>query len=107
MVTLDVLEKKLSALDGRDYGGCQSLIGQYDFHDFRLSIDQIPKDPYAPPHTGIYRVIFRLSGTGVNEKSYDTKAKEIALRDYMARRFFNASREVSRGNRGTGYSGRS
>jgi predicted ABC-class ATPase len=105
MATLDVLEKKLSSLDGRDYGGYQSLIGQYDFHDFRLYIDQIPKDPYAPPHTGIYRVIFSLSSTGVPEKFYDTKAKEIAFRDYLARRFFNASQDVSKGRRGTGYSG--
>lgn len=105
MVSLDVLEKKLSALDGRDYGGYQSLKGQYDLHDFRLSIDQIPKDPYAPPHTGIYRVMFSLAQTGVNELLYDTKAREIAFRDYLARRFFNASHDVSEGRRGTGYSG--
>lgn len=105
MATLDELEKKLSALDGRDYGGYQSLLGQYDFPDFQLSIDQIPKDPYAPPHTGIYRVLCSLSRTGVEEKLYDTKAKEIALRDYLARRFFNASKDISKTRRGTGYSG--
>jgi len=48
MVTKDILQKRITLLDGKDYGGFQSLIGTYDFEQFTLIIDQIPKDPYAP-----------------------------------------------------------
>ncbi|MCK5199783.1 MAG: hypothetical protein KAR21_15605, partial [Spirochaetales bacterium] len=49
-----ILKRKLESLDGQDYGAYQSLRGEYDFPGYKLIIRQIPKDPYAPPHTGIY-----------------------------------------------------
>ena len=53
MLDSNVLKKKLAPIDGKDYGGYQSLIGEYGFSRYKLIIHQIPKDPYAPPHTGI------------------------------------------------------
>ena len=38
------LKDKLAAIDGKDYGGYQSLIGTYDFSFFKLVIQQIPKE---------------------------------------------------------------
>ncbi|RLC46754.1 MAG: hypothetical protein DRI23_12015, partial [Candidatus Cloacimonadota bacterium] len=51
-----ILRNKLPSTDSKDYGSYQSLLGTYDYGLFRLIIQQIPKDPYAPPHTGIYRI---------------------------------------------------
>jgi predicted ABC-class ATPase len=65
MMTKDQLQKKITPLDGKDYGAYQSLIGIYDFDQFSLIIEQIPKDPYAPPHTGIYRIQFPLGDTAI------------------------------------------
>ena len=59
MIPLNILKKKIKSIDQKGYGAYQSLLGQYNFPDFRLVIEQIPKDPYAPPHTGIYRIIVR------------------------------------------------
>ena len=51
------LSFKIRSLNGRDYGACQDLLGEYDFQNkFKLIIHKIPKDPYAPPHTGVYRI---------------------------------------------------
>ena len=50
---MDVLRGRLSGLDGQDYGAYQSLRGEHDFGTFTLIIDQVPKDPYAPPDTGV------------------------------------------------------
>ena len=51
------LKMKLELIGGKNYIGLQSLIGYYNYHDkFILNIHQVPKDPYAPPHTGIYRI---------------------------------------------------
>jgi predicted ABC-class ATPase len=52
--TKDTLIAKLKAIDNKDYAAYQSLLGEYDYKGFKLFIHQIPKDPYAPPHTGIY-----------------------------------------------------
>ena len=53
MLNPNILKQKLAVINGRDYAGYQSLLGDYDFGLFKLIIQQIPKDPYAPPHTGI------------------------------------------------------
>jgi len=56
MQSVPVLRSKLQDIDGKDYGTWQSLKDEYAYPDFELLITQIPKDAYAPPHTGIYRI---------------------------------------------------
>lgn len=105
MVTKEQLQKKITSLDGQDYGAFQSLIGTYDFEQFALIIDQIPKDPYAPPHTGIYRVQFPLDDTVIESNMIDSRLGEIACRDFYARQFFHNSTKIAGKRRGPGYSG--
>ncbi len=104
-MTKDQLQRRITPLDGKDYGAFQSLVGSYDFEPFTLIIDQIPKDPYAPPHTGIYRIQFPLEDTAIEGGMIDSKIGEIACRDFFARRFFTKSSEIAGQRRGTGYSG--
>lgn len=101
----NILMSKLESIDGKDYGAYQSLKGEYDFSKYKLIIHQIPKDPYAPPHTGIYRVQVRRDNDQVMNLKTDSDIQEIAFRDFLARRFYNASQKVCPGRRGTGYSG--
>ncbi|MCW8830877.1 MAG: ABC-ATPase domain-containing protein [Gammaproteobacteria bacterium] len=105
MVTKDQLQKKITPLDGQDYGAFQSLIGSYDFEQFVLIIEQIPKDPYAPPHTGIYRLQFPLRDTVIEADMIDSRTGEIACRDFYARQFFYNSSNIAGKRRGPGYSG--
>jgi len=105
MITKDQLQKKIEPLDGKDYGAYQALIGSYDFEQFSLIIQQIPKDPYAPPHTGIYRVQFPLGDTAIEADMVNSKTGEIACRDFYAREFFLNSTNVAGKRRGPGYSG--
>ena len=105
MMTKDQLQKKITPLDGKDYGAFQSLIGTYNFDQFVLIIEQIPKDPYAPPHTGIYRVQFPLGETVIGADMIDSRIGEIACRDFYARQFFNQSTKIAGKRRGPGYSG--
>ena len=100
-----ILKKKLTSIDGKDYAAYQSLLGTYDFSDFKLIIDQIPKDPYAPPHTGIYRIQVDRNKEQVINLKIDSKVKEIAFRDFLTRQFYNTSIKISGGRRGTGNSG--
>ena len=105
MVTKDQLQKKIIPLDGKDYADYQSLIGSYDFEQFRLLIEQIPKDPYAPPHTGIYRIQFPLGDTAIKAGMIDSRIGKIVCRDFYARQFFSQSTKIAGKRRGPGYSG--
>ncbi len=105
MFTKEILKSKLESLDGKDYGGYQSLRGEYDFSGYKLIIHQVPKDPYAPPHTGIYCIRANRMDEGIINYKMDSKVEEIAFRDFLTRRFYRASADISNGRRGTGFSG--
>lgn len=105
MMNINILKQKITSIDGRDYGAYQSLLGTYDFGLFRLIIQQIPKDPYAPPHTGIYRIQVDRHDEKIINLDLANKIQEIAFRDFLARRFFEASDRIAGKIRGTGYSG--
>jgi predicted ABC-class ATPase len=104
-VQQDILGQKLAPLDKQDYGAYQSLLGEYEFPLFKLIIQQIPKDPYAPPHTGIYRIQVRRDDARVINRELTDRTRQIAFRDFLARNFFACSQRVAGRVRGTGYSG--
>jgi predicted ABC-class ATPase len=104
MRPIQTLKKHLEGLDGKDYGTYQSLIGSYSYPQFDLLIDQIPKDPYAPPHTGIYRVRVLRNLAEFPEDMFESEIRRIASCDYLTRQIYhNCQRYSSR--RGTGNSG--
>lgn len=105
MKPIESLRTQTGSIDGRDYGAYQGIKGAYAFPDFELFIDQIPKDPYAPPHTGIYRIQVKRSNPGAIDFQTESTTENIAFRDYLTRAFSNACQEVSKGRRGTGFSG--
>lgn len=99
------LRSQLYGIDGKDYAVYQSLRGKHDFSRFSLFIDQIPKDPYAPAYTGIYRVRVKKSEAGFKDDMLNPSIRSIALRDFLARTFFSNCEKLSKGRRGTGNSG--
>lgn len=105
MLNTNILRQKLSSINGRDYGGYQSLSGIYGFDLYKLIIQQIPKDPYAPPHTGIYRIQVQRSDKRIISIKTDSKTQKTAIADFLARKFSDACQKISGGIRGTGYSG--
>ncbi|MBB6480870.1 ABC-ATPase domain-containing protein [Spirochaeta isovalerica] len=100
----DSIRSFLAGINGRDYGAYQSLIGEYDFGDFRLIIERIPKDPYAPSFTGLYRAVFNKSYTYIPPGLGENPLRVTAFGDFMIRRFFRESEAYSF-IRGTGNSG--
>jgi len=105
MDALDGLKRMMIRIDGQDYGAYQSILGEYNYVDFKLFINQIPKDPYAPPHTGVYRVRMPLETVGINNDMISSEIRKIALRDFLARQFYEKCVLISKGRRGTGNSG--
>ncbi|MFC1619995.1 ABC-ATPase domain-containing protein [Candidatus Neomarinimicrobiota bacterium] len=105
MKPLEQLKQQLQHLDGQDYGAYQSLKGPWQYPHFELYIDRIPKDPYAPPGTGVYRARVARDKAGISEEMTASHIREIALRDYLARQFHRQCVRISKGRRGTGNSG--
>ena len=105
MDSIHILKKKIESINEKDYGAYQSLKGEYDYPRFKLLVEQIPKDPYAPPHTGRYRVIVKNDFMHHFNEIFNTKTSETAFRDFLARKFYDAAIKHSKGIRGTGNSG--
>ena len=105
MRSSEQLRQQLTRLDGKDYGAYQSLTGGWSFPDYDLLIDRIPKDPYAPPSTGVYRIRIPREDVGFPDWMSEIRIKEVALRDFLARQFYKQSTDICKGRRGTGNSG--
>ena len=105
MLNENTIKQILDKIDNKDYVNYQDLLGSYDYSLFKLIIQQIPKDPFAPPHTGIYRVQVQRSDTRIVDFNTCSKIQTIAFADYLARVFYAACEKISKGLRGTGYSG--
>ena len=105
MLDKNTLKETLISIDNKDYVNYQSLLGSYDFSLFKLIIQQIPKDPFAPPHTGLYRIQVQRNNERIVNFNTASKVQTVAFADYLARAFYEASEDISKGLRGTGYSG--
>jgi predicted ABC-class ATPase len=99
-----LLEEKLCRLDGRGYKAYQAIAGEYDMGTFRLYIDHVQSDPFAPPS----RLRARVSQdkAGFPPELYRNKVRNIALADFITRQSAAMIRRHVTGCRGTGDSGR-
>jgi len=97
------LAEILRRIDGKGYKAYKDLEGMYDFGEYLLLVDHAQGDPFASPS----RIRVRVSQTLAQfpRDTFSNKSREIALRDFLTRRFAEASRRFCKGNRGTGKSG--
>ena len=105
MFNKDILKQKITAIADKDYVNYQSLLGSYDFSLFNLIIQHIPKDPFAPPATGLYRIRLRRDDQRIINYKTTSKTQTIAFADYISRLFYQACEKLANERRGTGYSG--
>ena len=103
MKSTEDLKRILQRIDGRGYKAYKDLQGMYDFAEYTLLVDHVQGDPFASPSRVRVQIPQRvakfLPGT------FSNKSREIALRDFLTRKFYKASKKCSRGKRGTGKSG--
>ncbi len=93
----------LRRIDGRGYKAYKDIRDTYDFGIFTLIVDHVQGDPYAAPSR--VRVRVPQENARFPEDTCHNRSREIALRDFLTRRFFEAARKFCRGNRGIGKSG--
>lgn len=102
MTNQQTLRQKLLDLDNGNYKAYRDIQGSYEFPDFTLIIDYVQGDPFAAPSK--LRVQVPYTVTGFPPELYKNPIREMALRDFLTRKFDRLAYEVS-GRRGTGKSG--
>jgi predicted ABC-class ATPase len=96
------LQATLDRIDRKGYGAYKDLSGTYDLGSFSLFIDRVQRDPFAPP--SLIRV--RTKENTFDPGLFENAVRRVAFEDFLTRAVDAAIREVVRGNRGTGGSGR-
>ncbi len=98
------LRSILRRIDGRGYGAYRDCRGAYAFPWYTLVIDHVQADPFAAPSR--VRVRVPAVTAGFPASCTGTKGRQVALRDYLARRFSAAVDARPRKQRGSGKNGR-
>ncbi|MEG5175824.1 ABC-ATPase domain-containing protein [Microcoleus sp. B3-D7] len=102
MTNKESLQRHLLQLDNRGYKAYKDIKGNYDFSEFTLIIDYVQGDPFASPSK--FRVIVPPNIAQIPRELFNSRSREIALRDYLTRQFDKAAHSIS-SKRGTGKSG--
>ncbi|MEG4396882.1 ABC-ATPase domain-containing protein [Microcoleus sp. BROC3] len=102
MTNKESLERHLRQLDNRGYKAYKDIKGNYDFSEFTLIIDYVQGDPFAS--SSKFRVIVPPNIAQIPRELFNSRSREIALRDYLTRQFDKAANSIS-SKRGTGKSG--
>lgn len=90
---MERLRSTLRQIDGRGYGAYKELNGQrYAFDVFTLNIDHVQGDPFASPS----RVHMRIPQQAARfpKPLFETRAREIGLRDWLLRSWIGALKKV-------------
>lgn len=90
MPSAEDLRKTLRRIDGRGYKAYKDIEGVYHFREYSLLVEHVQGDPFASPSRVRVRVPQQVAGLATD--TYSSKSQEIALRDFLTRRFFQASR---------------
>lgn len=102
MLNQNDLRQQLLQLDARSYKAYKSIQDSYNFPKFTLIIDRVQGDPFATPSQ--LRVQIPQSIAGFPDNLYQNRSRAIALSDYIARAFCQATGKNSN-RRGSGNSG--
>ncbi|GHU44103.1 ATPase [Clostridia bacterium] len=97
------LKTTLQSLHRKSYPAYKSLQGSYRFPHYILAIDHVQGDPFAAPS----KLHVEVSGdvSSFPKFLYDTKAKRIALQDFLTRKMGFLIGRVSHRAAGSGKSG--
>ncbi len=103
MQTQNELVQTLTNMDGKPYPAYKSIKGQYKYQDYELLIDHVQGDPFAIPSK--VRVRIPVSIAGFPEDTYHNDCRNVALCDFLARRFYHSIKKYNTQRQGSGKSG--
>ena len=80
----------LRKIDGSSYGAYKRAIGEWDFGGFKVYLDRVQSDPYAPPSS--LRITADPSKMGLPPETLTTPDQRVATGDFLIRAFGDAIR---------------
>lgn len=93
MASEEILHKTLRNADGKPFAKYKGITNNFVMDEFELIVDEVQNDRAGHSRMRV-RVPMRLAG--FPEDTYSTKSREIALRDIIARRFWESARTHAR-----------
>ncbi len=103
MKSQNELVQALTKMDGKPYPAYKAIKGPYQYQDYELLIDHVQGDPFAIPSK--VRVKIPVSTAGFPEDTYHNECRNVALCDFLARRFYYSIRKYNTQRQGSGKSG--
>ncbi|MGL4563237.1 MAG: P-loop domain-containing protein [Brevinema sp.] len=97
------LKSKLMRLNKCKYNLYYSLLGEYQFDDFVLRVDDVQADPFAPPSKAT--IIVPLSKTNFSKHLISNPIREYAFCDALGRIFAKNIRTFIKEDKGSGNGG--
>ena len=80
----------LRKIDGSSYGAYKRAIGVWDFGGFKVYLDRVQSDPYAPPSS--LRITADPVKMGLPPEALTTSEQRVATGDFLIRAFGDAIR---------------
>lgn len=84
----------LRSIDGSSYGAYKRAIGQWDYGSFKVILERVQADPYAPPSS--LRIVADPLKMGLPPEALSTRDQRIATGDFLIRAFGRALRAEDR-----------
>ncbi|MHC4268439.1 MAG: ABC-ATPase domain-containing protein [Planctomycetota bacterium] len=103
MKTQNELVQTLMKMDGKSYPAYKAIKGRYQYQDYELFIDHVQGDPFAIPSK--VRVRISIDTAGFPEDTYHNDCRNVALCDFLARRFYQSIKKYNTQRQGSGKSG--
>ena len=103
MKSQNKLSQTLAKMEGKPYPAYKAIKGRYQYQDYELLIDHVQGDPFAIPSK--VRVRIPISTAGFPEDTYHNEFRNIALCDFLARRFYHSIKKYNTQKQGSGKSG--
>lgn len=100
MLPWERLRDKIITTDGKPFAAYQTLEGAYRFERFVLFVDSVTADPPGVPAR--IRVRVDQAEARFPSELWSTPGRKAALEDFIARRWLEAGRRVSRARGGRG-----
>lgn len=93
MASEEILRKTLKNADGKPFVKYKGLKNTFSLENFELIVDEVQNDRMG--HSRM-RVRVPLKNAGFPEDTYNTESRKTALRDLIARRFWESARTNAR-----------
>lgn len=93
MKSAQALEQILTSLDGQKYGAYKQIKDLYEFNLFKLRIDHIQADPFAPPSK--MSVVIDRQQAKFPDSLLNSELKQRAVSDYLTRVFHKQIQSIA------------